>query len=187
MEKDIQIDNGRLPLISVILPVYNAEKYLEKCIDSVLNQTYSNLELIVVNDGSTDNSLDIIKRYINIDHRVILIDKPNSGQSSCRELAFGISNGQYLYFIDSDDYMEPQGLKSMLDTITKYNADFCCCRRQMVDESMQIINTTPVFAQNYIEGNFRIFQYAITAHIIKSALWTKMFRKEFLEKENCAI
>ena len=92
--------------VSIIIPVYNTEKFLERCLNSVLNQTLRDIEIIVVNDGSKDNSLEIIKRFIQIDDRIILIDKENEGLTKTRNRGLEIASGKYIYNLDSDDYLE---------------------------------------------------------------------------------
>ena len=93
------------PLISIVIPIYNAEKYLHECLDSVINQTYKNIEIIAINDGSNDNSLDILNEYFNNDKRIKIYTKENGGVSSARNYALEKVNGDYIMFIDSDDYL----------------------------------------------------------------------------------
>ena len=93
-------------IVSIIVPVYNAEKYLDRCITSVVNQTFPDLELILVNDGSRDNSLEICKRYAETDNRIIIIDKLNGGVSSARNAGIERARGTYISFLDSDDYLD---------------------------------------------------------------------------------
>jgi|SRR6218665_360734 len=100
------------PLISIVVPVYNVEKYLSQCIQSVINQTYNNLEIILVNDGSTDSSLSICKEYAQKDSRIIVIDQINQGLSGARNSGIAIAKGKYISFLDSDDWLE-------LDTFEK--------------------------------------------------------------------
>ena len=93
------------PLVSVVIPVYNVEKYLERCLDSVVKQTLENIEIIVVNDGSKDNSLDIIKEFAAKDSRVKLIDKPNSGYGNSMNRGFDAALGEYIGIVESDDFI----------------------------------------------------------------------------------
>lgn len=93
-------------LVSIIVPVYNAEKYLNKCLDSIVNQTYSNLEIILINDGSTDNSLSICNDYTNKDGRIIVIDKHNTGAADSRNEGLKKATGKYIMFVDSDDFID---------------------------------------------------------------------------------
>ncbi|MDE6252658.1 MAG: glycosyltransferase family 2 protein [Lachnospiraceae bacterium] len=110
-------------LISIIMPVYNAEKYLPNTIESLLNQTYHNLELILVDDGSTDKSGRICDEYANKDKRVTVIHKENSGVSSARNAGMNIMQGEYLYFIDSDDELHSDALQNFVYTFSQYDTD----------------------------------------------------------------
>lgn len=92
--------------ITVIVPVYNVENYLEKCLDSLINQTYKNLEIIVINDGSTDNSGEICQEYAQKDNRIVYIEKENGGQSEARNMGLDRMTGSYVTFVDSDDWVE---------------------------------------------------------------------------------
>src|SRR5690606_15460378 len=93
------------PLISVVIPVYNVESYLENCINSIVQQTYSNLEIILVNDGSTDNSTKICETAASKDSRIVLINQKNQGVSSARNNGLSIARGEWIYFIDADDFL----------------------------------------------------------------------------------
>lgn len=111
------------PLVSIIIPVYNTEKYLEACLESIINQSYSNLEIIIVNDGSSDNSKEICKRYISRDSRIIFIDKTNTGVSDSRNQGIKNSSGIYLMFIDSDDFLDIDAIENFVNKATETNAD----------------------------------------------------------------
>lgn len=105
--------------ISVIVPVYNSEKYLDNCLKSLIFQTYNNLEIICVNDGSTDESLSILQKYQNTDSRIKVVSQPNKGVSSARNTAFEIASGDYVSFIDSDDWVLLNLYQTFVDTIQK--------------------------------------------------------------------
>lgn len=109
--------------ISVIIPCYNAEKYLEKCLDSVVNQTYKNLEIICVNDGSTDNTLKIIENYSNIDKRIKVINQENFGASQARNNALKLITGNYVAFVDCDDWVDTTVFEKAVAKIEEYNCD----------------------------------------------------------------
>ena len=110
-------------LISVVIPVYNVANYLEKCLNSVQRQTYEKLEIILVDDGSTDNSGEICDRYKEKDTRVQVFHKENGGLSDARNFGISKAKGRYITFIDSDDYVMPNYVKHLFDLISKYNAD----------------------------------------------------------------
>lgn len=113
--------------ISIILPVYNVEKYLANCIESILAQTHQNIEIILVNDGSKDNSLEICKTYVEKDPRIILIDKPNEGVAITRNKGMEKATGDYIAFVDPDDWVEPKMYESLLKQIKKWDSPVCLC------------------------------------------------------------
>ena len=110
-------------LVSIILPIYNAEKYLERCLESIITQTYANIEIILINDGSTDNSINIIKEYAIKDSRIIIIDKENEGVSVARNIGILKARGKYICFVDADDYIEKSMIEKMKCCIDKENVD----------------------------------------------------------------
>lgn len=111
------------PLISIIVPVYNVEQYLAQCLDSILNQTYTNIEVICVNDGSQDRSQDILKHYAEIDNRIKIITQENQGLSAARNTGFKYVNGKYLMFIDSDDWIDLETCETVVNSAEQYKAD----------------------------------------------------------------
>lgn len=113
--------------VSVIVPVYNAERYLHKCIESIQNQTLKEIEIILVNDGSTDNSLSICLDYAKKDKRVVIIDKINNGVSSARNAGIEIAKGEYISFIDADDWIEPEMYEAMYNQIKSDQSNVCIC------------------------------------------------------------
>jgi len=111
------------PTISVVVPIYNVEKYLKKCVDSIINQSYHNLEIILVDDGSPDNSPKICDEYALLDTRIKVIHKKNGGLSDARNAGIDIATGAYITFIDSDDYIEPNYMEVLLESITNNNSE----------------------------------------------------------------
>lgn len=113
------------PLISVIIPIYNVEPYLKECLDSICNQTYQNLQVIMVNDGSMDKSEEIAKTYLQ-DKRFNLISQSNRGLSGARNAGLAEARGEWIYFIDSDDYIAPRYIEELLELALKYNVEMVC-------------------------------------------------------------
>lgn len=109
--------------ISIIVPVYNNYNFLDKCLDSIINQTYKNIEIILINDGSTDNSLKKLKKYAKVDSRIILINKKNEGVSKARNDGIKISTGKYITFVDSDDYLECDAIEKIYNALIKNKVD----------------------------------------------------------------
>lgn len=125
-------------MISIIVPVYNVEKYLEKCINSILGQTYENLELILINDGSNDGSEAICQKYINLDKRIKFITQENYGVSVARNRGLEIARGSYLLFVDSDDWLERNACQVLVETINKFKVDVVIFEMQKHYESGKV-------------------------------------------------
>jgi glycosyltransferase involved in cell wall biosynthesis len=113
--------------VSIIVPVYNSEKYLKKCLDSILNQNYKNIEVLVIDDGSNDNSLDIIHEASTRDKRIIVIEKKNGGVSSARNEGLTRASGDYIGFVDSDDYIKKEMYEELVLNLELHNADIVEC------------------------------------------------------------
>jgi len=120
--------------ISVIVPVFNTMKYLKKCLDSIIGQTYNNLEIIIINDGSTDNSLSIITEYAEKDKRIKIINTVNGGLSSARNKGLDICTGEYIMFCDSDDWYDLDMCENLIDAIKNDNFDFAMCGVRVINE-----------------------------------------------------
>ncbi|WP_313581101.1 glycosyltransferase [Chishuiella sp.] len=131
------------PKISVIIPVYNTEKYLSKCLESVINQTLKDIEIIVINDGSTDSSQNIIDLYTSKDDRIISIIKKNGGLSDARNMGIDNSNGNYLAFIDSDDYIDEYMLENMYNLSQKHQSEIVLCDLVKVNEKGEEFRDLP--------------------------------------------
>ena len=116
----------RNDLISVIVPVYNTQDYLDKCLTSIINQTYKNIEIIIIDDGSTDNSKEVIKKYMNNDNRIIYYYQKNSGVGIARNKGIDMSRGNYIAFIDSDDYINEKYIEKMYMAIKSDDAFSIC-------------------------------------------------------------
>ena len=110
--------------VSVIIPVYNAEKYLKQCLNSICRQTLQEIEIICVDDGSTDNSLNILQEYTNADPRIQVLTQKNQGAGAARNYGLRTARGLYLSFLDADDFFEPNMLEEAVNTIELYSADF---------------------------------------------------------------
>lgn len=124
-----------MPLVSVIVPIYNVEKYLARCLDSIVGQTYQNLEIILVNDGSTDTSGKICRRYAQNDPRIRLFTQENQGLSAARNTGLDHMNGEYIVFVDSDDYISVHFVEIMLGKLLKYDVKIAMCDILEVDDA----------------------------------------------------
>lgn len=134
MENEMKSIIAEAPLISVIIPVYNVEQYLRECLDSVLAQTYSNYEVLLIDDGSTDSSFDICCEYCDKDKRFKVYQKENGGASSARNYGLDCAAGEYLYFLDSDDYLKPIALEKMVSCACQHQADLVFIEGETINE-----------------------------------------------------
>ena len=125
-------------LISVVVPVYNVEKYIDRCLNSIINQTYRKLEIIIVNDGSTDNSRKIIDKFSKMDSRIIVIDKNNGGLSEARNVGINAATGDYITFIDSDDFVSYDYIEYLYSLIEKYKVKVASSFYQIISSEDEI-------------------------------------------------
>lgn len=136
------MDFNSTPLVSIIIPIYNVENYLEQCIISVVHQTYKNLEIILVNDGSPDNSGKICDNFALMDKRIKVIHKMNGGLSSARNAGIDIAKGEYLGFVDSDDTIEPFMYEKLMTAIKRDGTDLAVCAINYVFENGKKLTKT---------------------------------------------
>ena len=121
--------------VSIIIPVYNVEQYLERCLETVVNQSYKGLEIILVDDGSTDGSGKICDKYKELDERIVCIHKENGGLSSARNAGVNIATGEYFVFVDSDDWVSIRMVETLTKALQKNNSDIVCCEFYNVSDS----------------------------------------------------
>lgn len=165
-------------LISVIIPIYNCEKYIEKCIKSVCKQTYENLEILLINDGSTDSSESICQKYKNIDKRIKYIYKQNSGVSDTRNLGIKKSSGKYIMFIDSDDYIDDDYIKKMYNCFQE-NIDIVVSGYRFIDLNTNNVSDKKCYDQSRIlEFTDYIDKFINTNYF--SQVWKMLIKKESL-------
>lgn len=177
------------PYLSVIVPVYNVENYLAQCLDSILAQTFTDFELLIIDDGSTDNSPAICERYAAHDTRIRLFHKENGGHVSARQHGLSLAQGDYIAFVDSDDWLAPSMYQEMCNAAKKTNADMICCGCTAVTPSKNIERRdfcapglydkkaleTRIYPQMLYHGSF--YHYGVSPQ-----LWNKLFRRSLLEE-----
>lgn len=169
-------------IISIIVPIYNVEKYLKKCIDSIRNQTYTHLEIILVDDGSPDNCPKICDEYARIDPRIKVIHKKNGGLSDARNAGIEIMEGEYVAFIDSDDWLDPDWCELLQHTLVEHNADMCLSG--IVREFEAKENTAPVLVTDdygdmpFCESNVDMMRRFLRTSWVA---WDKLYRAELFK------
>lgn len=170
-------------LISIIIPVFQAEHYLQASVDTALNQTYSNIEVILIDDGSTDASKQICDAYAMKDTRVTVVHKKNGGQASARNCGLRIARGDYIAFLDNDDFMYPEMCEVLVNNIEKYNADISSCSFIQKDEKGKITHekhTNKLFFWNNKES----MKAFLERRIMDIYVWTKLYRTTLLKRNN---
>lgn len=167
--------------VSVVVPIYNVEVYLARCIDSILRQTYSNLEIILVDDGATDRSGEIVDRYAGLDNRIIPIHKSNGGLSDARNAGIDVATGEYICFVDSDDLIHPQYVETLLGLCVRNNCDVAQCRFES--------SSVETFSEDNGTGEVTFYDSMGILNAIYSALnvetivaWNKLYKRELFEQ-----
>ena len=164
-------------LISVIVPIYNVEDYLPRCIESIINQTYKNIEIILIDDGSTDNSLKICKDYAEKDKRIIVINQENKGLSSARNAGLDIHKGKYIVFIDSDDYVCDTYIEKLYNNIIETKSDISICDFYRFING-KIIKNSYLKTHFIVEDNSKYDFLENEYYSPTNYQWTKMYKSE---------
>lgn len=167
-------------LLSVIIPIYNVEKYLARCLDSVINQSYSNLEIILINDGTPDNSVEIAEFYAQKDQRISIYHQKNAGLSEARNTGMRYATGEYIAFLDSDDWLEPDAYEHLVAILEENDADIAVGRTIRTVEKKDHEFVKPMIAvlnqKEYIRKYFKIGSQTIEYYV-----WNKLYKREIIE------
>ena len=171
-----------MPKVSIIMPTYNVEKYLEAAMESVINQTFSDIEIICVNDGSADNSLQILENYAKQDDRIKLINQQNQGVSVARNNGIAAATGEYIMFLDPDDTYDLTLCEKVVQKIDKENPDIVMWGHNSLSDGKIIKTNEYVYLLNKLVRNLKInLKNRLALQIF---IWDKAFKKEFLDKNN---
>ena len=166
--------------ISIIVPIYNSENDLGQCIESIANQTYKNIEIILVNDGSTDGSLEICEKWERKDSRIVVIDKPNSGLASARNAGLEESTGDLIGFVDHDDYIEPEMYEEMYNDMVDHNADIVMCSSYGVDSKGNKTKAYSSYNSFEIETKELVKRMLHYEKIFCSSVWSKLYKRSII-------
>lgn len=172
------------PLISIIVPIYKVESYLRRCLESIINQTYSNLEIILVDDGSPDSCPQICDEYAAKDSRIIVIHKKNGGLSDARNAGLDICKGEYVYFIDSDDFITLNAISVLYNACEKYNADIAVGDYYSFSTGSNIPIQKSIFSFKTISFEDAVKMQATHGHTFTQivAAWNKLIRASIAKK-----
>ena len=177
-----------MPAISVIIPLYNAEAYIKDCLDSLVAQTFSDFEVIIIDDGSTDGGARIAASFASSDNRFKLIGQPNKGPSEARNTGLKIMRGDYVTFIDSDDCVAPNFLETLFFIAQLHKADIACCSFQNIDEEYKADGSTPNIAASKVisaEDATRIALYQDS--LPDYSAWNKLFRADLWKERRFPV
>lgn len=169
-----------LPIVSIVVPVYNTEAYLERCLDSLCGQTYSAIEIIIVNDGSTDGSAQIISKYAANDDRIKVVTKPNGGLAAARNSGVSVASGEWIWHVDSDDYVDCNSVEWILSHISGVKCDIAIFGHyRVVGEKVDVV--TPRF-ENVISGEEALEKMLF--HQIGGDVWCRFYKRQLYVEHN---
>ena len=163
-------------LVSIIIPIYNVEEFVEKCLKSVINQTYKNVEIILIDDGSKDNSKQICDNYAKIDNRIKVIHKKNEGVSKARNIGLDIAKGEYIAFVDADDYIEKNYIEELYNLSIETNADITICGVKDEDYAGNIFNESNEITKKL--NREEMLKELLNEKYFFSVCWAKFYKKE---------
>ena len=168
-------------LVSIVIPIYNVEQYLEECIKSVIMQTYTTLQIILVDDGSTDNSGEIADNFVKEDKRIQVIHKKNGGLSDARNYGIELATGKYITFIDSDDYVENTYIEKLYNAIKKNNTKVSQCNISKVNNQNEVIEEIG-YNVNEVKNTKKMLKEIYSQHWIENTVvWNKMYLTELFK------
>lgn len=171
--------------ISIIIPVYNVEKYLDRCIKSVINQTYKNLEIILIDDGSSDKSGDICDKYSKIDSRIISIHQENMGLSGARNTGLDVATGAFVGFVDSDDWIAPNMYELLINTAEQYNTDIVSSKYVLVTNENEYINNKNSLSIEVYNDDDKLKYYlrnSLSATSLEIPVCTKLYNRNLFKE-----
>ncbi|WP_164470902.1 glycosyltransferase family 2 protein [Vaginisenegalia massiliensis] len=167
--------------ISVVIPIYNVEKYLPRCLDSVVNQSYRDLQIILVNDGSSDQSLAIAQAYADKDERIELISQENQGLSAARNTGMRLVKGDYLAFVDSDDWLELDAFSYLLDAMDRYQVDMVVAGLQRKSSTSQATEQAPIQEQVFNQEDYMRRYFKIGSQTTEYYAWNKLYKTDLVK------
>ncbi|MDR0858350.1 MAG: glycosyltransferase family 2 protein [Oscillospiraceae bacterium] len=176
------------PLISIIVPIYNAEPYLRRCIDSILAQTRRNIEVMLIDDGSPDNCGAICDEYAERDRRVRVFHNPNRGVSNARNTGLDASSGEFIGFVDSDDFIEPEMYEKLYEAIRSNSADVACCSIKVIADNFYRFSrvakcgkiTPKELCEKYLSGEYESYLRSV-------GMWNALLSRKMLQREDGTI
>ena len=179
MSQNDKVNPGRQELISVIIPVYNAEQYIKRCVHSILESTYQNIEVICIDDGSTDDSGKVLSDLLSEDDRLILLNNNKKGVSSARNMGLSIAKGKYICFVDSDDWIDRRMIGTLIKAAEQYQVPIAACRsNQLTEENAEKMTPDDGDLKEQLLG----INDVLYNHLLRTRVWAKIYNKSFIGK-----
>ncbi|MDC6078319.1 glycosyl transferase [Limosilactobacillus fermentum] len=176
--------NLKEPLVSIVVPIYNVQDFVEKCIKSILKQTFQDFELLLVNDGSTDNSIKVCKQYMHKDERIRILNKENGGLSDARNYGIDRAKSDYVVFVDGDDYVDERFIEELYKSITNEKSEIAICGYIGVTNDGEMINEVSLNEPNnlsFITGK-ELLRYSYKPRgVVNEVAWNKIYKKEVFD------
>ncbi len=166
-------------LVSIIIPVYNGEKYIERCLRSLIGQTYQNVEIIVLNDGSTDHTMQILQKYAAIDSRIVIVDKVNSGVSDTRNRGLELARGEFVQFVDADDWLTNDATEQLVKGMLSGCEMVICDFNRVIEKNIVVKGHIPKEGPISCD-EFALYMMKAPANYYYGVLWNKMFRTDII-------
>ena len=182
-----KVSKKNYPLISIVVPVYKVEQYLEKCVESILNQTYKNLEIILVDDGSPDNCGKMCDDYAKKDKRIKVIHKENGGLSDARNAGIKVATGKYIGFVDSDDLIDHTMYMKLYQLLTNTNSDIAVCELSRFSKEEEIKKTKDTNVIEYSQEKYARCFFKIGSQSIEYYAPTKLYKREIIESDQYPV
>lgn len=174
------MDKNTYMKLSIIVPVYNVKQYLDKCITSILDQSFKDFELILVDDGSTDGSGDVCETYAKSDSRVQVYHQSNQGQAVARNFALRKANGEYIGFVDSDDWIQPEMYERLINAVQDKDVDIVVCKYQTVSEEEKVMNILG-YEDSFVMDKIKATTEILLDHKMQSFPWNKIYKRNLFD------
>lgn len=169
------------PAVSIIVPVYNVKEYLPRCLDSLISQTLKDIEIIAIDDGSTDGSSSVLDFYASKDERIRVIHMQNGGVSKARNIGLDAAKGEYIGFVDSDDFVDCQMYENLLKVALKTESDFVQCKFDIFDENSSVFTSNPKKETKVIDNQSEIVELFLD-NIIEASVWNKLYERSVISQ-----
>lgn len=178
------MERSNTPIISVLVPAYNVEKHIARCLSSIVEQTFTSYEVIVINDGSIDHTKEIVQHFVETYPQIQLYNQENKGIGAVRNKAISLAKGEFIAFVDGDDYIYPTFLETLYNSAIKHNADISCCNFALCNNNYKVFHKTVLRKRKGVYTGTAFAKSAILDVTVRSYLWNKLWRRSLFVDYN---